>query len=124
MNARESLERIRLISLEVKEYFVALDFTERCSLEFNNESLRKHCDITLAEVKEMVALRTEMDGYISRLAKPEFRLVLRGRYYSGRKWNEIAEALHFDVRYVQTLHGNALQELEKIIAEEKNADKK
>jgi len=63
-------------------------------------------------VEEVTQLRRKQD-YISRqiedMHDDRYRTILHERYVLRRKWDEIAEIMHMDVRWIYRLHGQALQ---------------
>lgn len=72
-------------------------------------------DIT-AEVQAYAALQRQLQTLIDSLPVPErYRTLLELRYLSGSKWEEIAEAMSLQVRWVYRMHGRALQAAQKIL---------
>lgn len=60
--------------------------------------------------------RNEIILTIGKLERPEHNRLLFLRYVDGCTWEEIAVDMHYTYQWVAgPLHGNALQELEKII---------
>lgn len=67
-----------------------------------NETIDKRLDV-----------RAEINAAIERVQSDRQRTLLRMRYIEGKKWDDIAEAMHYDIdgRKVFSLHGRALLSL-------------
>ena len=61
--------------------------------------------------KRYIELYIEIEKAIAAVSDPVLREVLERRYLLYQKWEEIAEAMHRDLRWVYRLHGKALQQL-------------
>ena len=55
----------------------------------------------------------EAEKLIATLRDERYRSVLQLRYLCGYDWQEIADRLHFSLRWTHKLHGEALQELKQ-----------
>lgn len=64
--------------------------------------------------KELLRARMEAEQLIDRLADERHRAVLKSYYFSRRRWQEVADALHYDKRSVLRFHGWALLEMVKM----------
>ena len=54
---------------------------------------------------------------IGRLKNPNHQTVLISRYFKNESWEQIAADMFFTERWIYTLHGRALQELDDILTE-------
>lgn len=63
--------------------------------------------------KELLRARMEAEQLIDRLSDERHRAVLKSYYFSRRNWQDVADALNYDVRWVTQLHGLALVKLAK-----------
>lgn len=63
--------------------------------------------------KELLRARMEAEQLIDRLSDERHRAVLKSYYFSRRNWEDVADALNYDVRWVTQLHGLALVKLAK-----------
>ncbi|WP_418562718.1 DUF1492 domain-containing protein [Phascolarctobacterium faecium] len=63
--------------------------------------------------KELLRARMEAERLIDRLSDERHRAVLKSYYFSRRNWQDVADALNYDVRWVTQLHGLALVKLAK-----------
>lgn len=63
------------------------------------------------EIKRLVRYTQKAEKLIQQLPDERYRAVLQLRYLCGYDWQEIADRLHFSLRWVHKLHGEALAEL-------------
>lgn len=61
-----------------------------------------------AEIAELCRIKREVNAAIDAVEDSRYRHILELRYRNYRSWEEIAEALQYDLRYVYRLHGKAL----------------
>ena len=73
------------------------------------------------DIKDLVALQKEITMMIERLDKLEHKMILTERYIDGSDWCEIADLLHYSVRWTQSLHGEALIALQSVLDSEKTS---
>lgn len=64
--------------------------------------------------KELLQARMEAEKLIDSLSDERHRAVLKSYYFSRRNWQDVADALHYDVRTATRLHGIALLEMKKM----------
>jgi DNA-directed RNA polymerase specialized sigma24 family protein len=69
----------------------------------------------IASIDGMLALRREISQMIARVPDGRHRQLLELRYLCGKKWEEVAEAMSYDVRWIYQLHEDALAEVEKLM---------
>ncbi len=67
-----------------------------------------------ADMKRLLNLKHEIVTMISCVESPELQTLLELRYLCFKTWEQIAVALHFDLRWVHRLHNRALNEVELI----------
>ena len=67
-----------------------------------------------ADIDRLVDLKREMATLIERVVDPSHRLLLEMRYLGGNTWEDIAQKMGYDLRWVYRLHGKALQEFEVV----------
>lgn len=65
--------------------------------------------------KELLRERMEAEQLINRLADERHRAVLKCYYFSCRTWQEVADALHYDVRTATRLHGISLLKIKNVL---------
>lgn len=64
-----------------------------------------------AEIDVLVDMRDDIRNTISAVDDARLRQVLVSRYINFKKWEEIAEIMHTDLRWIYRLHGKALQKI-------------
>ena len=62
------------------------------------------------EIAQLMDKSREAEKQIGRLTDERYRAVLELRYLCGHTWEEIAERLHFTLRWVHKLHREALEQ--------------
>jgi DNA-directed RNA polymerase specialized sigma24 family protein len=67
------------------------------------------------EIDRLVDLKRDLLQVIQSVSKPEYQMVLQKRYIEMEKWDVIAQEMALDVRWVQRLHGRALEEVQKYL---------
>lgn len=68
-----------------------------------------------AKWDELIALRTEAEELIEKIADGRYREVLKRRYLWGESWEYIAIGLGYEYHHVHKLHGQALNEFKAIL---------
>lgn len=71
------------------------------------------------EIHRLLNISTQAEELISKLPDSRHRAVLQMRYLCALDWEEVAQRLHFTIRWAHKLHREALMELDKIIAKER-----
>lgn len=65
------------------------------------------------EVKEMLEIQEDIERMINNLKNNNYCEILYKRYVYEYTWEKIAVDMSFSMQWVQTLHGRALQEIQK-----------
>lgn len=65
------------------------------------------------EVKEMLEVQEDIERMINNLKNNNYCEILYKRYVYKQTWEKIAVDMSFSMQWVQTLHGRALQEIQK-----------
>ena len=68
-----------------------------------------------AEIDRYVDMRDEAAKYITLMPNDTEQAVLRNYYLSGMKWEQVAELMNYDLRYLFKLHGRALISFSKVM---------
>lgn len=63
---------------------------------------------------ELVARKHKIVGEIEQLSDPRHVRLLNLRYVSGLTFEAIADEMGYDVRWIYSIHGSALQEFERL----------
>ena len=61
--------------------------------------------------------RNEIRNVILRVGDHNLSHILRRRYIDGKTWEEIAVEMNYTYRWTLTLHGRALEEVDRILKE-------
>lgn len=64
-----------------------------------------------ASIDQLERTRLQVESVINSVPNVKQRNVLRLRYISGMKWEQIAVKLNYDYRWVLRLHGKALNKI-------------
>ena len=61
--------------------------------------------------------KTKTLELIGRLKNPNHQTILISRYFKKESWEQIAADMSYSLRWVHTLHGRALDEVDRILSE-------
>lgn len=64
-----------------------------------------------AKIDRLVDLQKEIEAIIEAVEDSRYRTILTERYINRKKWEDIADILHIDLRWLYVLHGRALNEI-------------
>jgi len=67
-----------------------------------------------ADLQALINLKREVVTIIKCVERTELQTILEMRYLCFETWEEIAVALHYDLRHIHRLHGRALEEVDLI----------
>ena len=67
------------------------------------------------DIDMLYSLKTEIELLVLEIEDPLYRAIINQRYIKNKSWEEIAEVLGYQVRWVLKLHNRALKEAEKIM---------
>ena len=67
------------------------------------------------DIDILYSLKTEIELLVLEIEDPLYRAIINQRYIKNKSWDEIAEVLGYQVRWVLKLHNRALKEAEKIM---------
>jgi DNA-directed RNA polymerase specialized sigma24 family protein len=62
----------------------------------------------IQETERLMSLKCEAISYINKMQNYEQRTVLELRYLCGKKWDEIAKIMCYELRSIHNKHGKAL----------------
>jgi len=62
------------------------------------------------DIDRLVDLKRELNGFISGMENHAYKMVLELRYLSSNTWEEVADVMGYDLRWIYRLHGKALAE--------------
>ena len=67
------------------------------------------------DLQRAIDCQNEITGLINSLEDSRFQFILTEKYINNQTWENIASEMFMSVRWVQKLHGYALQEVRKIL---------
>lgn len=65
------------------------------------------------DIDKLVDLKREITQIINLIENSKYKVLMELRYLSFKTWEEIADELQYDLRWVYKLHGKALLKAEK-----------
>ena len=74
------------------------------------------------EIDALVDLKEEIKSVIEKVKNIDYRVLLEERYLCMRKWEDIADDLHFSTQQIFRLHSKALSEVDKILKVDSKCD--
>lgn len=118
--ARAALESTRSTRTDEEK----VDSTKIVDVSAEVARLESYCEKTRETKVRLIVEKAKAKELIERLRdKPEYYEVLYRRYIMGDKWERIAVDMNYNYRWVQRLHGRALQALEEIHNQQNHVDK-
>ena len=64
------------------------------------------------DIDRLIDLKRDIMETINKIGDINHQLLLEMRYLGGKGWDEVAQALGYDRRWILRLHGRALKEIE------------
>ena len=71
-------------------------------------------DKIIADIISIAEKWNKIRNSINKLENNQYRELLTLYYIKGLTWEEVAEKMDLDIRWIRTLHGKALQEMNKL----------
>ena len=71
------------------------------------------------DINRLVLLKKEIEDTIARIPEADYQLILHKRYMEMSPWEDIAQDVSKSVRWVQVIHGRALERLQEILEKRK-----
>lgn len=65
------------------------------------------------KIDELINLRTKITEQIDAISKQSYRSVLRNRYVLRKRWEDIAETMHYSINHCYRLEKQAIREFER-----------
>ena len=110
----EQVSKLRNLSMKASGLRLAERISGTKEHSLMESALVKMIDLEYeinADIDRLVDLKREMATLIERVNDPSQRLLLEMRYLCGNTWEDIAQKMGYDLRWVYRLHGKALQEV-------------
>ena len=111
----EQVSKLRNLSMKASGLRLAERISGTKDHSLMESALVKMIDLEYeinADIDRLVDLKREMATLIERVNDPSQRLLLEMRYLCGNTWEDIAQKMGYDLRWVYRLHGKALQEFD------------
>jgi len=134
MTAKEYLSQARSIKIKLEAMAEQLAFLKSTALcivpQYSDtpkpatQNIRKNEDAVIRvmdyeeRIRKQYAKLDEITSVINAVSDPSMQVVLTKRYFGHEKWREIATDLYISTAHVYRLHNTALDEVEKLIANE------
>lgn len=109
----DQIARLRELSTKITQTLTP-DKVKNNSENRLESSVSKIVDIEReigASIDQLERTRLQVESVINSVPNVNQRNVLRLRYISGMKWEQIAVKLNYDYRWVLRLHGKALNKI-------------
>ena len=109
----DQIARLRELSTKITQILTP-DKVKSNSENRLESSVSKIVDIEReigASIDQLERTRLQVESVINSVPNVNQRNVLRLRYISGMKWEQIAVKLNYDYRWVLRLHGKALNKI-------------
>lgn len=135
LDAKRYLQQIRLYDSRISAKLEELQHTKEMALRVTPtlkkdaasgtgtqdklaEAVAKIVDLEAAineDISRYIAARQEISAVIDKLSDPDQLQVLHMRYVQYKTWEQIACDMGFSYRWVCTIHGRALQQVENFL---------
>lgn len=135
MTAKEYLRQYKLMTARIRnrEHDLAELREERESISINLDGMPHGTSLSdktarlaaqLADAEEEIielrseawSIRMEIVRTLNMIQTPEYNTLLYLRYIEGKTWEQIAVEMHYTFRHTTRLHGDALREVDAILA--------
>lgn len=135
MTAKEYLRQYKLMTARIRnrEHDLAELREERESISINLDGMPHGTSLSdktarlaaqLADAEEEIielrseawSIRMEIVRTLNRIQTPEYNTLLYLRYIEGKTWEQIAVEMHYTFRHTTRLHGDALREVDAVLA--------
>ena len=118
-NKLEQVQRLKDIALKVTiSYEKEIVSGGGCVQSPMADTVNKLVDLEKEinkDIDKLVDLKREIIELIRRIDDSNHRLLLERRYLNGYGWDEVADEIGYDKRWVMRLHGRALKEIDKFL---------
>ena len=68
------------------------------------------------DIDKLIEIKADILGTISSVEDPTYKLILESRYIHNKTWEEIAESMGCNLRWVYRLHGKAINEVSQFLS--------
>lgn len=85
--------------------------------------LAEYSERIIEKSDELIRLKIKISKQIDEIEETQLRVLLRLRYTMGLSWEQVAQNMNLDVRWVHRIHNKALIEFDKKFAIESHKEK-
>ena len=85
--------------------------------------LAEYSDRIIEKSDELIRLKIKISNQIDEIEETQLRVLLRLRYTMGLSWEQVAQNMNLDVRWVHRIHNKALIQFDKKFAIESHKEK-
>lgn len=135
MNAKEYLNRVRFADISINTKNDELYHLKLKSLQVSPQSQGERVqssgsggdftkiidkifllqDKINEEVDQLVELKEQARALIHMLTDERYKTVLTEYYLNHKTWEQVADCMNYDLRWVYRIHGRALKEFNKVL---------
>lgn len=135
LNAKEYLNRVRFADISINTKSDELYHLKLKSLQVSPQSQGERVqssgsggdftkiidkifllqDKINEEVDRLVELKDQARTLIHRLTDERYKTVLTEYYLNHKTWEQVANCMNYDLRWVYRIHGKALKEFSKVL---------
>lgn len=88
---------------------------EDAKLSGSLRDVRHYEEMLQKKLAELIATKHELTEMIDRIPEAEYRLIIKKRYLDMMPWEDIAIDSNKQIRWVQVIHGRALERLQEVL---------
>ena len=114
MTAKEWLERGFKLDMEIKQLTEAKELAKQMneSCGGNVPNYRQYSKMLFVRIDRLLNISMEITEVISKLDNAVYRAMLTARYINFKTWEEIAEDMEMDLRWIYRMRKKAIAQVE------------
>ncbi len=119
MAAKEWLERGFKLNIEIKQLNEAKELAKKMNecCGGNVPNYREYSKMLFVRIDRLLNISREIAEVISKLDNAVYRTMLTARYINFKTWEEIAEDMEMDLRWIYRLRKKAVDEVERVLVD-------
>lgn len=117
MNVKEWLERGFNLNMEIKQLTEAKELAKKMNDQCggNATNYSEYSKMLFVRIDRLLNISKEITEVISKLKSALHRSVFTARYINFKTWEEIAEDMEMDLRWIYRLRKRIMAEVEEIL---------
>ena len=117
MTAKEWLERGFKLNIEIKQLNEAKELAKQMneSCGGNVPNYREYSKMLFVRIDRLLNISREITEVIAKLDSAVHRTMLTARYINFKTWEEIAEDMEMDLRWIYRMRKKAIAHVEEIL---------